>query len=118
MRELVASDDHVLLSCAEMAEADRLAIESGITGQQLMETAGGAVASVIEDRFMPQTTLVLCGPGNNGGDGFVCARHLSADGWPVRIALLGDRDALHGDARWAAGLWEADVGPFTMAQLD
>ena len=118
MPDLIPDDDCVLLSCAEMAQADRLAIAAGISGQQLMETAGGAVAAAIQDRFMPQTTLILCGPGNNGGDGFVCARHLSAAGWPVRIALLGSRHGLKGDAGWAAGLWEGDVGRVEVSQLD
>jgi hydroxyethylthiazole kinase-like uncharacterized protein yjeF len=118
MRDLAPSDDSVLLSCAEMAAADRLAVGNGVSSQELMEAAGGAIADLIQQRFMPQTTLVLCGPGNNGGDGFVCARHLAASGWPVRIALLGERRALRGDARWAAQLWEGDVGTVSLAQLD
>ena len=84
MREFNPDSNCVLLSCAEMAAADDLAVRSGMSGQRLMENAGGGVASAIQDRFMPQATLVLCGPGNNGGDGFVCARHLAASGWPVR----------------------------------
>jgi len=118
MRELNPDSNCVLLSCAEMAAADDLAVRSGMSGQRLMENAGGGVASAIQDRFMPQATLVLCGPGNNGGDGFVCARHLAASGWPVRVLFLGDPARLRGDARWAAGLWEGGVEAVSLTQLD
>ena len=61
---------------------------------------------------------MLCGPVKNGGDGFVVARHLDAAGWPVKVALLGDREWLSGDAARAAGLWKGGLAPFTPGSLD
>ena len=81
--------DGRLLTIAEMGAADAAAIAAGMPGSQLMENAGAAVARAITERFAPRPALVLFGPGNNGGDGFVAARHLAGHGWPVRLALLG-----------------------------
>jgi NAD(P)H-hydrate epimerase len=61
---------------------------------------------------------VLCGQGNNGGDGFVAARRLEAAGWPVKVALLGARKKLSGDAARAASLWKGDLMSFTPGGLD
>ncbi len=103
------AEELVLLSCAEMAQAEAIAIAAGTSGMHLMEEAGVAVASAIGARFPVQPTVVLCGPGNNGGDGFVAARHLAAAGWPVRVALLGRLDALTGDAGHLAARWTGPV---------
>ena len=96
-RTLVATEA-LLLSVAEMAAADRAAMARGVAGSELMEQAGRAVELAIRARWAPRPALVLCGPGNNGGDGFVAARRLQAAGWPVRLALLGTGDDLKGDA--------------------
>ena len=98
-----------VLSVAEMYRADKAATEHGVPGIALMENAGRAVAEAVRARHEPCPVVVLCGPGNNGGDGFVAARHLVAAGWSVRLALLGARDRLSGDAAHHAGLWDGVV---------
>lgn len=101
-----------LLSVAEMGAADRAAMDGGVSGAALMEAAGAGVARAITRRWALRPTVVLCGPGNNGGDGFVVARRLRRAGArDVRVALLGSREALEGDARAMADAWEGEVSP-------
>ncbi|WP_353174403.1 NAD(P)H-hydrate dehydratase [Paracandidimonas soli] len=107
-----------LLTPAEMGRADTAAIASGIAGTVLMENAGAAVAQAIMSRWPPGRALVACGPGNNGGDGFVIARHLAASGWQVDLALAGERQALRGDAAWHAQQWQGDVSPLPETVLE
>ena len=79
-----------ILSTAEMAEADRLTIAEGKAGLTLMENAGKAVAQAVAGRQSAGgRVVVLAGPGNNGGDGFVAARLLAERGYPVTILLVG-----------------------------
>jgi hydroxyethylthiazole kinase-like uncharacterized protein yjeF len=99
-----------LLTSAEMAAADRLAIAGGIPGIELMENAGRAVAESIVSRHPTGSQIVVtAGPGNNGGDGFVAARLLAEQGYRVRLLLLGARDRLKGDAAEASRRWQGDV---------
>ncbi len=107
-----------LLSVRQMGEADRLAVAAGVGTNELMEQAGWAVKSEIEKRWSSCPVIVLCGPGNNGGDGFVAARLLAENGWLVRIALLGLRDHLKGAARHYAELWRGGVEPLKPEVLD
>jgi ADP-dependent NAD(P)H-hydrate dehydratase / NAD(P)H-hydrate epimerase len=103
--------NRALLSVAQMNEADRLTMAAGTPGVLLMQRAGEAVAREIERRFMPRPVSILCGPGNNGGDGFVVAAKLAQSGWPVRVALLGSVDALPPDAQHHARRWQGNVEP-------
>jgi hydroxyethylthiazole kinase-like uncharacterized protein yjeF len=107
-----------LLSVAQMNAADRAAIAAGTPGTVLMQNAGQAVASEITRRWSPRSATVLCGPGNNGGDGFVVAVALAQTGWTVRVALLGAMEDLNGDARFHAARWRGRVEPLAPAALE
>jgi len=107
-----------LLTPAQMGDADHAAEAAGVRGACMMETAGGAVAVAIGERWPMRPVTVLCGPGNNGGDGFIVARHLQAAGWPVTLALLGGREKLSGDAAHAASQWTGEIAPFSPDSLD
>ena len=107
------ADRHELLTPAEMAVADQTAARLGAF--DLMENAGRAVARAIRARFRPCRTLVLCGPGNNGGDGYVVARLLQQSGWPVVLAeMAGPRAG--SDAAVKALRWRGPKVAFTPAE--
>lgn len=104
---------NAILTVAQCYEADAFAAAQDVPSLTLMENAGRAVADEVVKRFVRGCAVVLCGPGNNGGDGFVAARHLAAFGWDVSVALLGARDALKGDAAEMAKRWDGAVVPLT-----
>ncbi len=95
-----------------MFQADALTMLRGISSLTLMENAGRAVADEIIKRFKKCAVAVICGPGNNGGDGFVVARLLAAKKWPVKVYLVGERAKLGGDAAKMAAKWKGSVGSF------
>ncbi len=104
-----------LLTTPEMARADALTIKGGVPGSCLMEYAGAAVAAEAARLCLPGSRAtpriaVLCGPGNNGGDGYVAARLLAQRGFHLDVFALGDPKALQGDAKAAAGLWRGRIG--------
>lgn len=107
-----------ILSIEQMYRADSLAMASGIAGERLMEAAGWAVARAALNRLPRGRIAVLCGPGNNGGDGFVAARYLERQGRAVRLGLLGERGALKGDAAIMAERWSGREMPLSPEVLD
>ena len=113
-----ATNPHAVLSVAEMYAADKAAAAAGIPSLDLMEAAGLAVARLVQTRFTPQPVTILCGPGNNGGDGFVVARLLAEAGWPVRLGLLGPVADLKGDAAVNAKRWRGTVNALSGELLD
>lgn len=111
--------EHELLTPEEMGRADRLALAAGVSGLALMENAGRAVADMASELVAPEAgaVAIACGPGNNGGDGFVAARLLRERGFRVRLGLLGTREALKGDAADMAARWGGEVEPLSPATV-
>lgn len=106
--------DRPVLTTEAMRSAEQAAIDSGTPVETLMERAGAALAEAAMRFAGAKPAVLLCGPGNNGGDGHVAARHLSSRGIPVRIAALADpkSDA----AKWARSQFDGEVerlGPDT-----
>lgn len=112
------SNSNHLLTVEQMGTADRMTIAGGTPGIVLMERAGAGMARVIRRRYSVRSVLAACGPGNNGGDGFITARILRDAGWPVRLALLGDVENLKGDAAIAAERWGDAIAPLSAQSLD
>lgn len=120
-----------LLTTHGVREADRRTIAAGTSGYTLMQRAGHAVAERAAQLYAKhaetsplrkadgggKSAAVLCGTGNNGGDGFVAARVLAARGFTVSLGLLGSQEALKGDAAEAAADWSGDVIPASELDL-
>ncbi len=108
MRDVI--DQLTLLTPDEMGRADQLAISDGISGYTLMKTAGDALFQAICANWPnARNIVVVCGPGNNGGDGFVVAQSLKTSGFHVTLGLLGNPNALSGDAALAYADWSGDT---------
>src|SRR5439155_6204381 len=96
-----------ILTAEQTRSAEQAAIDGGVSVEQLMERAGAALAEAAYRFAGPLPALILCGPGNNGGDGYVAARHLAGRGVKVRVAALAEpkSDA----AKWARSEWGGEV---------
>ncbi|MFC3051140.1 NAD(P)H-hydrate dehydratase [Kordiimonas pumila] len=117
-----SSNEHVLLTPAEASAADAWAINSGVSGLDLMESAGRATAEMLVEYIgTPLETggeiIVLCGPGNNGGDGFVTARYLDDWGYPVRVIAVSSLDEMTSDAAEMAEIWRGQTDKIDAARL-
>jgi len=96
-----------ILTADRMRAAEQAAIDGGTTVEQLMERAGEALAEAAYRFAGPTPALILCGPGNNGGDGYVAARRLAARGVVVRVAAMNEPK---GDAaKWARSQWNGET---------
>ena len=116
---MVAPDDAFALDAGAMTEgrpiltadamraAEQRAIEAGTSVEELMERAGAALAEAAYRFAGPLPALILCGPGNNGGDGYVAARHLAGRGVQVRVAALAEPKSE--PARWARSQWDGEA---------
>ncbi|WP_336971719.1 NAD(P)H-hydrate dehydratase [Sphingobium aromaticiconvertens] len=104
----------IILTAAAMRAAERVVIDAGVPEYELMERAGAAAAEIIWRVGHKRETLILCGPGNNGGDGYVIARLLHARGVPVRVAATGD-SRTETAARARAG-WNGPVDDIVTAR--
>lgn len=98
-----------LLTPEQMYQADNLTIKAGISGTSLMANAGQVVADELTQRLPVQEALIICGTGNNGGDGFIVAKLLSQAGWPVKLAIHGNPKTIKGDAKWALAQYDGPI---------
>lgn len=100
-----------ILAAERMRAAEQAAIDGGTSVEQLMERAGAGLAEAVYSFAGPLSALILCGPGNNGGDGYVAARRLAERGVQVRVAALTEpkSDA----AKWARSQWSGEVEPLS-----
>ncbi len=100
---------HALLYASEMRRAEEAwCARASLPLYKLMLNAGKAVAQTVQDRWRPCRALVVCGPGNNGGDGYVAAEALRAAGWPVKVAALFAKNPAS-DAVRAASAWQGET---------
>jgi hydroxyethylthiazole kinase-like uncharacterized protein yjeF len=108
-----------LLTAEEMGRAEQIAAAAGLPTLAMMENAGRCVAEEVVRRYpRGSRVVVLCGPGNNGGDGFVCARYLRERGYHVRLALLGRQEDLKRDPKEMARRWDEAIEPMTPQSLE
>lgn len=109
---------YALLTCGEMQRAEQTAFARGIPSFSIMQRAGEAVARAVQEKWKPCRILVLCGPGNNGGDGFVIAEALRRAGWDVALAAMCSPESLKGDAMQAAKNWQGKTETLENASFE
>lgn len=107
-----------IINIQQMRAIDAACALAGTPTRTLMENAGRAVGQAVADRYAPRPIVVLCGPGANGGDGWVAARALAERGWPVRVETATPIEALSGDAADAARAWRGETAPLSEADAD
>lgn len=101
--------NYILLSGGQMRTAEAATIAGGVASAALMEAAGERAAQIIIKAWAQRPVHIVCGPGNNGGDGYVVARYLKEAGWPVRVASIVDPGSLKGDAKLMTGLFDGAI---------
>ena len=107
-----------ILSAEEMAAADRRTVEGGLPLHALMEAAGAAVAAFVLRQYPDAArVMVLCGKGNNGGDGCTAARLLAGEGVGVRVLLAGRIEDLRNDAAEAMRLLRETTEPDVVEEI-
>ncbi|RBO83467.1 NAD(P)H-hydrate epimerase [Marinomonas aquiplantarum] len=111
-------DQHVLLTPKQMALADQEAVYLGVPAFDLMAAAGQAVAEAIMAKWTKRPVLVMAGPGNNGGDGFVIAEQLRQHNWPVTLAFMGHLDNMSAEAQAHAKAWKGEWHPLSQTLLN
>ena len=103
MKKYLPGEKCVVMSREEVRAFDRWAIEElGVPGVVLMENAGRSCAELIKDKLAgvaKPRVCIFCGTGNNGGDGYVIARHLLSSGFEVAVVICGERSKIKGDAK-------------------
>ncbi|MGO3740261.1 MAG: NAD(P)H-hydrate dehydratase [Marinomonas foliarum] len=118
MAHMHKQHSQILLTATEMGEADKAAVQAGVPAMELMAAAGKAVADAVLGRWSRRSVLVLCGPGNNGGDGFVVAQLLLSAGWPVRLAFWGSVEKLSPEAAHFYYAWQGEVEAYSVDLLE
>lgn len=104
---MIPIDGQVVLTAKAMRAAEQVLFDGGMRETALMQRAGEAVAQSVARLAAGREVLVLCGPGNNGGDGYVAAASLRRQGLPVRVTASGEPRSESG--RWARSLWEGGI---------
>ena len=108
----------IMLDLIEFRVLDHNAVGMGISLTRLMEKAGAGVADQICERWEPGKVILFCGPGNNGGDGFVAARHLRQAGWEAVVVVVGANGPEGIRTDLAREAWESDAGRFELIMSD
>lgn len=108
----------VVLTGDQMRAVEKAAIDGGVSAAALMEKAGASIAHIVQQAWTQRPTVVVCGPGSNGGDGYVAARELKTAGWPVTVLSLITPDQLSGEAKLMAELFDGDIKMYSPAGLN